>query len=141
MYSYFLRSILRFFKHEKANIGICITGFTISLIAVFLISIYVYHEWSYDRFHKDAGNIYRIIKISKNSSGIPERNNVILPNVKQAIQNQIPEATTITRIYTGYNILNFRIGEEYFSEKIMHSSIRNFLMYSLFLSSKEIPGK
>lgn len=141
MYSYFLRSILRFFKHEKANIGICITGFTISLIAVFLISIYVYHEWSYDRFHKNAGNIYRIIKISKNSSGISERNNVILPNVKQAIQNQIPEATTITRIYTGYNILNFRIGEEYFSEKNYAFVDPEFFNVFSFLIIEGDPGE
>ena len=37
-----------------------LTGLTIGLTSFLLITLYVLHELSYDRFHKNFENIYRI---------------------------------------------------------------------------------
>ncbi|HMI67209.1 MAG TPA: ABC transporter permease, partial [Cyclobacteriaceae bacterium] len=35
-------------------------GLTVSIVSTLLIYLYVRHEFSYDRFHKDADRIYRV---------------------------------------------------------------------------------
>lgn len=40
--------------------AIHVLGFAVGLACCLLIGLYVYHEWSYDRFHENGNRIYRI---------------------------------------------------------------------------------
>ena len=57
--SYF-QTGLRLLWKKRAFTLINIVGLAIGLSAVLIISTYVREEMSYDRFHEDAGNIYRV---------------------------------------------------------------------------------
>jgi len=52
-----LRNIKRYSAHSILNV----TGMAIGMAAAILILLWVQDEWSYDRFHKNAENLYRII--------------------------------------------------------------------------------
>ncbi len=58
-YSY-LRIAFRNFLKSKVHTAINLAGLTAGIISVFLISVYIQQELSYDRFHENAENIYRI---------------------------------------------------------------------------------
>ena len=57
-----LRSLLKSKLHSSINI----LGLAVGLAAVVLISLYVQYETSYDEFHDDANDIYRIVWWSDN---------------------------------------------------------------------------
>ena len=55
-----LRSILRGLKRNKAYAFINITGLAIGFAAAALIAIYVYQEFTYDKYYQDHERIYRL---------------------------------------------------------------------------------
>ena len=57
--SFFINAIRNMRKHS-GYLVLNITGLTIGLTSFLLISLYVLNELSYDRFHKNYENIYRI---------------------------------------------------------------------------------
>jgi putative ABC transport system permease protein len=54
------RNIKKYKGFSLINIAGLVLGFTIFI----LITIYIRYEFSYDRFHKNAGSIYRVISKS-----------------------------------------------------------------------------
>jgi putative ABC transport system permease protein len=52
-------------RKHRGNLILNITGLTVGLASFFLISLYVYNELSYDRFHRNYKNIYRIKIIAR----------------------------------------------------------------------------
>jgi putative ABC transport system permease protein len=57
--SFFINAIRNMRKHS-GYLVLNITGLTIGLTSFLLISLYVLNELSYDRFHKNFENIYRV---------------------------------------------------------------------------------
>ncbi|MDR0207514.1 MAG: ABC transporter permease, partial [Bacteroidales bacterium] len=57
---YNLKIALRNLRRNGLYSIINITGLTVSLTACILITLWVYDEWSYDRFHKNKDNIYLV---------------------------------------------------------------------------------
>jgi len=56
----YLKTALRNFKKNKFYTIINILGLSIGMASVVLIILFIRDELSFDKFHKDAGNIYRI---------------------------------------------------------------------------------
>jgi putative ABC transport system permease protein len=57
-----LRAAYRNLKRHKIYAAINIFGLSVSLAACWLIVLYVKDEWSYDRFHENAGRIVRVVQ-------------------------------------------------------------------------------
>jgi putative ABC transport system permease protein len=60
MFKNFLINAIRNMRKHSGYLILNITGLTIGLTSFLLISIYVINELSYDRFHKNYENIYRV---------------------------------------------------------------------------------
>jgi putative ABC transport system permease protein len=82
------RNIIR----DKAYSIINITGLAIGLASSILILLWVQNELSYDKFHKNANQIYRITsefgdsKSAANSAGMPFGLEAEMPVVKNAVR-------------------------------------------------------
>jgi putative ABC transport system permease protein len=74
-----------------------ITGLTIGLTSFLLITIYVLHELSYDRFHKNCENIYRI-KVKGMMAGATLDQAITSAPMAQALLNDYPEILHAVRI-------------------------------------------
>jgi putative ABC transport system permease protein len=74
-----------------------ITGLTIGLTSFLLITIYVLHELSYDRFHKNYENIYRI-KVKGMMAGATLDQAITSAPMAQALLNDYPEILHAVRI-------------------------------------------
>ena len=64
-----IRKMMRQKMYSIINIG----GLAIGIACFVLISIYVKHEMSFDRFHKNNENIYRVYRIENESTGKSKR--------------------------------------------------------------------
>jgi putative ABC transport system permease protein len=67
-----------------------------------LIFLFVKDELSYDRFNKDAGNIYRVVKDFVNDDGSRLPDATTPPALAPAMQNEIPEVSAVTRVFPNW---------------------------------------
>ena len=83
-----LRNILR----HKAYSTINIAGLAIGMASSILILLWVQHELSFDRFHTNADQIYRItcdasgFKAAVNPAGMPSGLQAAIPEVKNTVR-------------------------------------------------------
>lgn len=93
-----------------------LAGLTIGMTAAFLIFMWVENEYSYDSYHPDAENIYRLKKVSKtDTNDAHERTSYLLG---EQIKAQVPEVKAMARLYP---LVIFpptvEAGEQIFKEK------------------------
>lgn len=102
------RNIIR----DKAYSIINISGLAIGLAASILILLWVQNELSYDKFHKNAGQIYRIdsdfgdSKTAASSAGMPF-----------GLKSEIPAVKNAARLYPGFPSILFETGNKKFQEE------------------------
>lgn len=61
MFKNYLKSALRFIRHNKVFAGLNLMGLSIALAASFIILLYVINELSYNRCHKNSKRVYRVL--------------------------------------------------------------------------------
>ena len=95
MIKHYFKIVLRNLWRNKTYSFTNIVGLALGLTCFLLIALYVFDELTYDRFHKKAGRIYRVIdektspegkesKIAAVSYKIADRAPVDIPEVKMA---------------------------------------------------------
>jgi putative ABC transport system permease protein len=106
-----LRNILK----DKTYSAINILGLTIGITCSMFLFMYILDELSYDRYHKNADNIYRIV------SNIKEPDNAFTWAIAQVpmaqeLRNNYPEVKNAVRFY-GTGRTEYRNGEKKFNEE------------------------
>ena len=105
----YLKITLRNLKKHKGFSFINITGLAIGLTCTILMLVYVHLELSYDRFHKNAENIYKVVHITE------EDWNALTPGaLKPALLDEMPEVVSAVRVcpWGGYIEFNGSISYE-----------------------------
>lgn len=97
------RNLLRNKTYAAINIG----GIAIGLTAFWMIALYVADELSYDRFHANAGRIYRVAQHTVWEGGNMHQATTSAP-FAQALQATYPEIQEATRVLPeGGGIISF----------------------------------
>jgi hypothetical protein len=65
---YKLSLIFRSLRRQKGFTALNFTGLYVSITIGLLIGLLLFHERSFDNFHKEAGNIYRVVCQSKGAT-------------------------------------------------------------------------
>ena len=94
--NFFINTVRNMLKHSGYLI-LNITGLTIGLTSFLLITLYVIHELSYDRFHKNYENIYRI-KVKGMMAGSMLDQAITAPPMAQTLLADYPEIEHAVRI-------------------------------------------
>lgn len=91
-------------------------GLAVGVAFVVLIYLFIRHELSYDRFHTNVDNIYRVVAVDYNESGVQEQYDLLgypkavegidkytwLPvRLGEALRAEIPEVRQFTRYDNG----------------------------------------
>lgn len=116
------------FRH-KGNSIINISGLTIGLTCVILIALFVTDELSYDRFFKDADQVYRV-NINGKMGGGEFYAGYTPPPAGATLVDNFPEIESYTRIYRpGVDVLEYKSSAEkqVFNEKKIYAVDSNFL--------------
>ena len=95
MFTNYLKIVIRNFLKYKAYSFINVAGLAIGMACTILILLWIQDELSYDRFHKNADQIYRVVKYS--DYGGNELHVALTPGpLSQAMKEELPEVIKAT---------------------------------------------
>ncbi len=126
----YLKIAFRNIVSQKFYAFINITGLTIGLVTSLLIVLYIVDEFSYDRFHKDAGSIYRVNLIGR-MSGQEFNSAYSSAPVASGFMNEIPGVEQACRIVLWEDI-PIEHQEDLFTEKTVLVADSNFFDFFSF---------
>jgi len=97
MWQLYLKPALRNLARNKAQSFINILGLVLGLTCCLLLSIYIRDEMSYDKYHKRANDLYRIVTNFHSGSAV-DRVGATSPPVAMTIKDEVPEVEAAVRI-------------------------------------------
>jgi putative ABC transport system permease protein len=97
MFKNYFKTAWRFLLKNKAFSFINIIGLAIGTLCCLYIMLYVKDQYSYDRQHTDAKDIYRIVTLIS-TSGDKHKMATCSPPIAPALKNDFPEVAAFTRI-------------------------------------------
>ena len=111
----YLNLTIRNLKLNKGYFIINLLGLTIGIASFVLIVLWIKAETSYDKFHKNAGNIYRV-DYRLYEEGILEQHSASGSGaIGKEIKNAFPEVAGYTRFARTESLVKF--GDKTFKEK------------------------
>ncbi|HEY5393218.1 MAG TPA: ABC transporter permease [Hanamia sp.] len=100
-------------------------GLTIGLTCCLLITTYVLNELSYDRYNKNAENIYRVTRTFNNADGVVSlKLSTISPPFGYYFPTDFPEIKKMTRLM-GAGILPFKYKDKIIAENNVYFADEN----------------
>ena len=133
----YLKIALRNIKRHKGYSFINITGLAIGMACCLIIMIWVLNELSYDKFHENAANLYRVEE-NQHYSGRIFHVLVTPYPLAPALKEEIPEIKDATR-YVWAGGLLLRYGEKAFFENNIRAVDPSFFhMFSFPLLKGDI---
>ena len=95
--NYFITALRNIRKHKSYSI-INITGLTIGMTCFILIALYIQHELSYDKFHKNSDQIYRIVKKMENTYRGNDMSSTTPAPLAEILKSDYPQIDKVTRL-------------------------------------------
>jgi len=111
----YLISFLRFLRRHKAYSINNILGLSIGMAAAILIFLWILDELSFDRFHENYDNIYRIVTTMDNPEGDIHISSTAAP-LAPALEESLPEIVETARFVPYFSELLVAHGEKEFYE-------------------------
>lgn len=98
MFKNHIKTALRNMMKNKVFSVINITGLTIGITSFLLIALYVFDELTFDRFHANAADIYRVILHKKNAEGKEIKIAAAGYMISTQGKKELPEIKNVVRI-------------------------------------------
>ena len=95
----YVKVMVRILMKAKVFTLINLLGLATGMACSLLIFLFIRDELSYDRFHKDSDNIYRLVQNHVNEDGTQIPDARTPRALATAIQREIPEVSGITRAF------------------------------------------
>jgi len=103
MLKHYFKIALRNLGRQKILSFINGSGLSIGLACFSLFLLYAVNEFSFDRFHKNANNIYRVYRWTEAMDGHEAEGDVYMPSpLGPAMKSDLPEVADYVRIYDGW---------------------------------------
>jgi putative ABC transport system permease protein len=134
----YIKVVLRSIRRQAGYSLINIAGLAIGMACCLLITLWVFDELSYDRFHENASRLYRVEE-NQFYSGRVYHVTVTPYPLAPVLKDEIPEITDATRlVYSGSQL--FRYGEKSFYEDRVWAVDPSFLRMFSFPLIKGAPA-
>src|SRR6478736_3116293 len=98
MFRNYLKTAIRNLKRNKAYAVINILGMAVGIAACLLIFLVVQFETSFDKFHANGNQIYRVGTEFHNQDGVSYSEGIAFPTAP-AIRLDFPEIKKVSSIY------------------------------------------
>lgn len=137
MFRNFLKIAFRNLRKGKLFSIINIIGLSVGIACFFLIAVNVKDELSYDNFHRDPDNLYRVALERIYPDNVVFY--AIIPySIGEAMQKEFPEVTDMTRVFKFRNSVVFKYQDKTFEEdKIFFVEPNFFEMINISLIKGE----
>ena len=111
----YIKLAIRSLVKNKVFSFINIFGLAIGLTCCLLISLYIYHEFSYDTHHKNGDRLYQVGSVSSMNGETTRGAGTPAPMAK-ALQQEYPEIESTTRLMRAFEddktLLQYRQGKD-----------------------------
>lgn len=125
--NYFRVAVRNILKH-KFYAAINILGMSVGIAACLLITLWVSHELSYDRFHEHADRMYRV-----NLHGRINDQDILTtstcPPLAEALVEEVPGVEAATRIGNWWNGNTLKYDDKVFAEERLYLADSNFFQF------------
>ena len=101
-----LTQVIRYIRNNKLSSFINIFGLGIGLGCVVLMGTYILHEFSFDKYHKNSQNLYRIVVDNNASESFA---------MGEAFKEKVPGIEHVFRIYDIWNT-KIKLNDEFVKE-------------------------
>jgi putative ABC transport system permease protein len=128
MFANFFKVAIRNLWKRKLFSVINIVGLSVGIACFFLIAVYVKDEFSYDNFHEDKDNLYRVALERIYPDNVVFY--AIIPHsIPEAMQNDYPEVEDMSRFVRLPNEVVFRYGDQDYEEDKIFFVENNFFEF------------
>ncbi len=135
--NYLLLAFKNFRKHKMFFL-INILGLTVGITCCLMIFLFILNEFSYDRFHKNGKDIYRVMRVG-NLNGSEQEIPYLSPPYATALRNDYPEAIkTAVRVDFDNDLITYN--NTSFNEKKIILADSNFFSFFTFHLLKGDPA-
>ncbi len=108
-----------------------ILGLAIGMAASLLILELLVFEYSFDRFHAEGEQIYRVTNDRFQNGELVQHGTITYPHIGKVMEDDIPEVTDHLRLIPSWGKTAVRIGEAFFSEEgVMYANANFFDFFS-----------
>lgn len=115
MFKSYFKVAARYLLRNKGYAAINILGLAMGITSCILIMLFVKSEWSYDKFHANAGRLYRAW-LQENYEGQSFANTLTPIPLAGALSTNIPEVESACRVYVFNTLVEH--GGNRFNEKV-----------------------
>jgi putative ABC transport system permease protein len=131
MTGHFLKLSIRNILRKKFSSLVNILGLAIGFMGFIAISLYVMEERSYEKYHPDRDNIYRIVHNTFNK----DRSVLMLPVLFHEHLEGVPEIERTVRILSYTMGGNYRVGDvELLERNVLYADVNFFEMFGFELA-------
>jgi len=127
MLTNYLKIAFRNLWKRKLFSGINLLGLGIAIAASLLLFLTTLHEFSYDRFHENEDQLYRVYMEENLSTGVERQSNMQVP-LQPAILEAFPEMEHASRWKNSGGVVYF--GDNISGESIRYADAGFFQMFS-----------
>jgi len=111
---------------NKVIFILLIAGLSLSMLCALLIGLYVKHELSFDKFHVNNENIFRLLQVSDNKY----KTCIFSANLLTDIKPHLPEIEKATRVESDEDVF-IKINNDYYNvEKLIYAEPDFFDIFS-----------
>lgn len=133
----YMTIVLRNLLRNKLLSAITIFGLSVGLCCCMLIFLYAKDEMSFDRFHANASQIYRITVDLVRNSGTDRSGTTGMPPGPQ-FKEDIPEIMEFVRMKSEY--FHIRLGREVVQQEALYADENLFSVFSFREAEGTLPG-
>jgi len=102
MFIQYLKTAWRNLTRQRLYSIITIAGLALAMACVIIVIQFVRHEYGYDRFHPNAGRIFRLARQDQEVDGREYGRAVGKSLQAEWLQSRLPEVEKAIRVYDGY---------------------------------------
>ncbi len=103
MFKNYFKTAIRNLRAHKGNSFINIAGLVVGFAAFLLIFLVIRYENSFDEFHKNKDQIYRVVRIGRKAENREYRTGVPFP-VTQGLRTDLPQLKNTAAIFADNNV-------------------------------------
>lgn len=129
--NYFITAIRNLFRNKVYSF-INVAGLSLGLACAILILLYIKDELSFDKFHKNVNNIYRIVSKSKFQGGELKNSNTGFLQGPRFTQN-VPGIQSFVRVASGAE--DIKTGTEIQSQHLLYVDSNFFSVFTFPIMS------
>ncbi len=98
----YLTVAFRNLTRNKFSTLVKLFSLSVGMICFAIISLFVYDEMSYDKFHRNPEQVFRVVKDFVNEEGSALPDATTPPALAPALSRELPEVAHATRVFPGW---------------------------------------